>query len=55
MYRMVAVPSGYVPTKYKNGAPAQYYTVMRMAELHLIRAEATMLLTPAAKCTAIEA
>jgi hypothetical protein len=51
---MVAVPSGYIPAKYKNGAPAQYYTVMRMAELHLIRAEATMLLTPAAKSIAIE-
>ncbi|QEC44649.1 RagB/SusD family nutrient uptake outer membrane protein [Pseudobacter ginsenosidimutans] len=51
---MVPVPGGFVPAKYKNGAPAQYYTVMRMAELHLIRAEATMLLTPAAKTTAID-
>ncbi|MGN6418669.1 MAG: RagB/SusD family nutrient uptake outer membrane protein [Pseudobacter sp.] len=51
---MLAVPSGFIPVKYRNGAPGQYYTVMRMAELHLIRAEATMLLTPAAKSTAIE-
>lgn len=48
------IVSGHVPAKYKKGTPRQYYTVMRLAELYLIRAEATVLLSPAAKNTAIE-
>jgi len=51
---LATVPTGFVAAKYKNVAPAQYYTVMRVAELHLIRAEATMLLTPGAKNSAID-
>lgn len=43
-----------IPAKYKKGQPLQYYSVIRLSELHLIRAEATILLTPSAKANAIE-
>ncbi|QEC44636.1 RagB/SusD family nutrient uptake outer membrane protein [Pseudobacter ginsenosidimutans] len=46
-------PSVY-PAKYSRGQPFQYYMVMRLSELHLIRAEATVLLSPAAKQQAID-
>lgn len=48
------VGTALIPAKYKNGPEVQYYNVIRLAELHLIRAEAIMLLTPAAKSNAIK-
>ena len=36
----------YTPAKYKNGGSNEYYMVMRLAELYLIRAEAAILLSP---------
>lgn len=38
--------SSIVPYKYKNVQATEYYVVMRVAELHLIRAEATVLGSP---------
>lgn len=51
----------YAPAKYKagarntvqNGPQTEYYMVMRLAELYLIRAEAALLLSPANKNDAI--
>ena len=48
-----------MPWKYKNNQPnagsgqTEYYIVMRLAEMYLVRAEATVLLSPAAKGNAI--
>ncbi|MGN6421199.1 MAG: RagB/SusD family nutrient uptake outer membrane protein [Pseudobacter sp.] len=39
--------TGYVPAKYRNIPGQDYYMVIRLAELYLIRAEATVLLNPA--------
>lgn len=51
-------PGHYIPFKYKDngqsGVQSEYYTVMRLAELYLIRAEAKVLLSPANKDEAID-
>ncbi len=48
----------YIPDKYKvghgGGSQLEYYMVMRLAELYLIRAEAAVLLSPANKDNAIQ-
>lgn len=40
-------PPYLAPAKYRNGEGLEYYMVMRLAELYLIRAEATVLSSPA--------
>lgn len=50
----LASGSIFIPAKYTNSTRKEYYTVMRLAELYLIRAEATVLLTPGAKNNAID-
>ena len=51
---MTPVGTVLIPAKYKNGPAVQYYNVIRLAELHLIRAEAIMKFTPANKNNAIK-
>ncbi len=46
--------SAFVPYKYKNAPASEYYIVMRVAELYLIRAEATALGSPANVNAAID-
>lgn len=48
------VSSGTIAAKHKYNVQNAYYTVIRLAEMYLIRAEATVLLTPAAKNNAVE-
>ncbi|QEC44432.1 RagB/SusD family nutrient uptake outer membrane protein [Pseudobacter ginsenosidimutans] len=44
---VASYPPYLAPAKYKNGEGLEYYIVMRLAELYLIRAEATVLGSPA--------
>lgn len=46
--------SAFAPYKYKNAPASEYYIVMRVAELYLIRAEATALGSPANVNAAID-
>lgn len=48
------VSSGTLPAKHKYNVQNSYYTAIRLAEMYLIRAEATVLLTPSAKNNAVE-
>lgn len=50
----MSVGTAAVAGKYTREEKLQYYNVIRLAELHLIRAEATMLFNPANKSNAIE-
>ncbi|QEC43625.1 SusD-like starch-binding protein associating with outer membrane [Pseudobacter ginsenosidimutans] len=43
-----------IAAKYKRSGQPEYYTVMRLAEMYLIRAEARLLLSPANKADAID-
>jgi hypothetical protein len=44
---VASFPPHLAPAKYRNGEGLDYYIVMRLAELYLIRAEATVLSAPA--------
>jgi hypothetical protein len=44
---VASFPPHQAPAKYRNGEGLEYYIVMRLAELYLIRAEATVLSAPA--------
>lgn len=51
---ITSIPGAILPSKYKPNAQISSYTVIRLAEMFLIRAEATVLLTPSAKDNAID-